>query len=389
MGSFQSKATNPISDFETLYQQAMNLIEEENPQFNTIPEELKQDFLNLNDLIENEQLELIKKLSQIKNLPKEMEDVVKKFPYFNTLPDCILKEIGYFIKDNPKDLNALVTTDRRTYTLFQPDRILSHFLQHVAYGERDRVEKKFSQFMPKQEEKQQSLLRNPGTFTDYSGRTFHCTAYEYAYWAKDKHMCRMLEQLMDETTKARMLKCCEAIEKNGLTYKQSGVLVKGSKHFDFTPLKNALRNYIDGYDSWYSTKNWTAMENAWMQVGLAQRELPVHVINEYCRKDRSFDPTHQFNEETLPWELSFYNYNTDMDSTLFPLVVSASSGLGVDFALFGVTGKAWGAARCGAGVEWLRIELAAVERLDEVRTADRTQSRENLKPVDPMHELGN
>lgn len=29
----------------------------------------------------------------------------------------------------------------------------------------------------------QTLLRAPGKFTDYSGRTFHCTAYEYAYWA--------------------------------------------------------------------------------------------------------------------------------------------------------------------------------------------------------------
>ena len=38
----------------------------------------------------------------------------------------------------------------------------------------------------------QTLLRTPGKFTDYSGRTFNCTAYEYAYWAKDTHMRRML-----------------------------------------------------------------------------------------------------------------------------------------------------------------------------------------------------
>ena len=51
----------------------------------------------------------------------------------------------------------------------------------------------------------QTLLRTPGIFTDYSGRTFNCTTYEYAYWAKDTHMCRMLESYMDAETKAQML----------------------------------------------------------------------------------------------------------------------------------------------------------------------------------------
>ena len=30
----------------------------------------------------------------------------------------------------------------------------------------------------------QGVLSTPVPFTDYSGRTFHCTAYEYSYWAK-------------------------------------------------------------------------------------------------------------------------------------------------------------------------------------------------------------
>ena len=80
--------------------------------------------------------------------------------------------------------------------------------------------------------------------TDYSGRTFKCTAYEYAYWAKDRHMCRMLEGSMDEKTKALMLKRCEEIEKKGLTYTQNGKEIKGSKHFDLTPLKTALKNML-------------------------------------------------------------------------------------------------------------------------------------------------
>ncbi|KTD63473.1 hypothetical protein Lspi_1658, partial [Legionella spiritensis] len=40
------------------------------------------------------------------------------------------------------------------------------------------------------------------------------------------------------------------------------------------------------------------------------------------------------------------------------------------------------------GTRSVPIDLAAVSRLDEVRSADLTQSLENLKAVDPVHKLG-
>ena len=51
------------------------------------------------------------------------------------------------------------------------------------------------------------------------------------------------------------------------------------------------------------------------------------------RKD-TFDPLPTFDEPSLPRELKFYNYKTDNESSLFPLVLTASSGLGVDFARY-------------------------------------------------------
>jgi len=64
-----------------------------------------------------------------------------------------------------------------------------HFLQDVAQGKQKEAEV----LLTTTPANTQTLLRTPGIFTDYSGRTFNCTAYEYAYWAKDTHMCRMLE----------------------------------------------------------------------------------------------------------------------------------------------------------------------------------------------------
>ena len=262
----------------------------------------------------------------------------------------------------------------------------SLFLPDVAKGKQDKV----GTLLADNPGRAQAWQTTPGTFTDYSGRTFNCTAYEYAYWAKDTHMCRMLEQHMDENTKAAMLVKVTAIDTVGLTYEQHGHVVEHSKHFDMNPLKTALQNYVNGFDAWDTANNYDAMSAAWMQVGLAQRDLPVHVINEYCRPDRSFDPLPAFNEDKLPRISTYYNFNTRSGVPLFPLVVSGSSGLGVDFALASGAGRLpVGAARGGAGGRARALlDLPAVSRLDEVRTADLTLSRTNLGLIEPERDHG-
>ena len=359
--------------FKELYVTATKLINENNPRCNTIPNTIKQDFLQFDILGDSYKLRLIRKLSQIQGLPQEMVEVIKNFPYLNTLPDEIFKEMTDYVRGNPESMSALVITERRAHTLFQPTRILAHFLQLVAFGQQNKAKIAFLQLGLKQEEKQQALLRNPGTFTDYSGRTFHCTAYEYAYWAKDKHMCRMLEELMNEKTKAMMLKRCEEIERIGLTYEQSGKKVENSKHFDFTQLKVAVQNYANK-----SYESHEARQQAWRIIGQAQRELPVHVINEYCRQDRSFEPVPNFDEENLPRVLTYNHYEKDEDRQFFPLAIS-SSDLCDDFTLVRHEHPT-----C-YGIEQLSVcrDLMAINRLDEVRTKDLEQSRKNLQPIEP------
>jgi len=157
-----------------------------------------------------------------------------------------------------------------------------------------------------------------------------------------------------------------------------------------TPLKMALQHYVNGYDAWSAADDYDAINAAWMLVGLAQRDLPVHVINEYCRPDRSFDPLPAFNEDKLPRVLTYYNFNSGSEVPLFPLVVSGSSGLGVDFAL---AREAWESGAVGAwhagGGAWVPVDLAAISRLDVVRTDDLKQSLEILgKPEDLEHDPG-
>ena len=276
----------------------------------------------------------------------------------------------------------------RAHPTFQ----MRQFLPGVAKGKQNEADA----LLTASSGNKQVLLRTPGVFTDYSGRTFNCTAYEYAYWAKDTHMCRMLECHMDDETKAYMLARIDEIERldadtgqpMGLGYSQGG-LEHRSAHFDLTPLKNALQQYVDSYDNWERENNLDAMRAAWMEVGILQRDLPVHVVNEYCHPDRSFSPRPEFNEEALPRSLIFYNYNTNSEQALFPLVVSDTAGLGVFALIRGGRSASEGVQAEWRGVWATRRDLAAVSRLDEVRTVDLTRSRESLLPTDlePSHSM--
>jgi hypothetical protein len=133
------------------------------------------------------------------------------------------------------------------------------------------------------------------------------------------------------------------------------------------------------------------MKAAWMSVGKAQRDVPAHVAHEYCRPDRSFDPTPLFNEPYLPRNLTCSNYFiSDRVTSWFPLAASNVRGLGVNFALYRGARVRGASMRPGPGC-WLQAasvaacDLAAVSRLDKVRSYDLTQLSIRLLPTDLEH----
>ena len=301
----------------------------------------------------------------------EREDILKKLR-------AIQKE-----STNP-ELSDEATWLLFSHHLMSREETGSLFLECVAYGNQYLAERMVREAP--------ELLQMEGTATDYSGRAFKkCTAYEYAWWAKDTHMRRMLEANMDSETKAHLLVRIDACVANGLTYTEANHEITGSKQFDLSPLKIAYNAYITAYNAWennsYPSEGRAAVVAAWMKVGLAQRHLPVHYINEYFRKDRSFEPRPDFDEPNLPRELTFYNWSTEKTETLFPLVLTDSSGLGVDFALMrGAARPARGSAvggPAGAGRAVASIDLAAVSHLDVVRTNDLMLSHKNLEAPAP------
>jgi hypothetical protein len=313
----------------------------------------------------------------------------------NTYPDKVLKE-------------ALLVQFKQERPDFKPKIDVKQFLQHVAYGEQNEAEALLQQ----DPELAQALLQAYDIpFTDYSSRTFKCTAYEYAYWAKDTHMQRMLEKYicMNEETRELMLQRVQDIEKlvpssapgglykpspepQGLHYtttdKQGQMIEHRAAHFDLTPLISALTHYADEHNK---TKNktesdWTALDKIWIEeVGRAQRDIPAHIAHEYCHPDRSFldvlynqtllDAT---NPDNLKRQLGFYNYVTRNNDLWFsPGSYLVDSGLGFSFGILRTRGE----PRGGSPRDWpggLMTDPFALTAIDKVRTNDLQQSLLNL-----------
>ena len=115
----------------------------------------------------------------------------------------------------------------------RPDLPWKKVLSGVIYDAVAKGKQKEAHAILEASEDKQALLRAPAHFTDYSERTYHCTAYEKAWWDKDTHMRRMLESHMDDETKRQLLDKINEIEREGLAYQQHGVAYKNA-HYDMS-----------------------------------------------------------------------------------------------------------------------------------------------------------
>ena len=341
---------------------------------------------------------------------KEVELDLSKMD--NSTLQALYEDINSYQDPNIKE--ALLAELKKERPDFKPQIDAKAFLQHVAYGEQHEAEA----LLNKDPELAQELLRASNIpFTDYAGRTFACTAYEYAYWAKDSHMQRMLENYIrqDEETRKFILGRVKAIEElvnppaaegffapqrpRGLRYttqdKEGKTIEHCEAHFDLTPLKKALQHYVDEYKKPNkSDEDWAVLDNIWVkEVGMAQRDVPAHIAQEYCHPERSFhgitknkDLLNAANPNNLKRQLKFYNFDTNNDDFWFtPGSYAVDSGLGFSFAILPRRGGRGfgpgmpGAHRWGVGGGGVAAcDLPALTTIDEVSTSDLNQSLENL-----------
>ncbi|WP_058452672.1 hypothetical protein [Legionella maceachernii] len=162
-------------------------------------------------------------------------------------------------------------------------------------------------------------------------------------------------------------------------------------------VKNDVEDYsgrrfknISAFQYAIGAKDWLEIENYWCyEVGMAQREVPAHIAQEYCRNDLPLrKEKRSFTEFEFPRTLDFDNWINNETELWFPL--HKNHKLGYDFAIanFPREGKEvdgmWRQEWAGVGrsapfvaLRWLE-NLAGLLALCEVRAKQVIELGERL-----------
>ena len=338
--------------------------------------------------------------------------------------------------------NMLIQRDQVAFALTSKSDVrraqVARFLLFVARGNEAEVVKMLN--------RDHTLLLDRADVTDYSGRTFkNISACAYAYWAKDWHMCQVLGEYIEfyHRLSGLISQEIEAVAAHGLSYEQHGRR-QHSMHFDFGPLKEAYTHYAHLYDLRRDDHPELDPElhQAARLIGVAQRDVPACVAQQYCCSGFSFSldsvtpdsvfwperfdgparpfrsgyfsspsglvcpisRTFWFERFEDPPRLSMNGYfsSASLQVPWFPLVISDTSGLGVNFMIYHITCRPDVMAvaselglplRRDLYLEDLSSDFNAVARLDEESTwrvqlfRSRLQARQKLEAMRVPPEL--
>lgn len=293
-----------------------------------------------------------------KDRSKNMQNTFEKF---EKLPAVLKIETAKNL--SIRDLINLSRTSKLHVTLFKPLIDVPKFLHHVTRGEHDAVEAMLNKDM--------SLIFKRGLVTDCSGREFeNVSGFEYALWALDKHMWAKMIVCIPRNEEgrkvfARLIAQYHKVNKDGVTYRFNGETII-EKHFDFeNTIIKELQTQADSIRA-PGPKDWKSIDKQWREgVGGAQKQLPMHVVDEYCSNDE-FYPVPKFISQPKSSK-QFYYLITDKDENWF----STDSKLAVDFAIFKASYGAMATPSCCQRPSaWRAYDLDAMKALCEVRTLD-------------------
>ncbi len=249
---------------------------------------------------------------------------------------------------------------------------LQQLLQYVAEGEQDKAEALI--------QTDKNLLLYAGTVKDLSGREFKpITAFQYALWAMDWHMWTMIQKYLPQEAQAQQW---QELETKGTAY---------GKHFNLQGLTGALQTYVDNAAKWNYDQR--AVDQWCKKVGGEQKLLPVHIVNEYCRADRPFEPCPQEWESKLSRTREMDVWDSTQSKTVkgsWFVAPSSKDGLGLNFAFcrynYGDACDCRGVWGGGVAGSW--ADLKALQSLWETRTQQLELLRSQLLSVTNQTQFG-
>ena len=165
---------------------------------------------------------------------------------------------------------------------------------------------------------------------------------------------------------------------------------KGSahgKHFSLQSLIDTLRMYVDNEKIWDHDQR--ARDYWCKMVGGTQKALPAHVVNEYCRGDRSFEPCPQEWESKLPRTRELEIWDGEQDGFIkcsWYVPLSSQEALGRTYGFFRYSNICVSLSVCAFGIlsegvilVFARETFIALQSLWKTRTRQLELLGNNLK----------
>ena len=295
------------------------------------------------------------KLAELKQeILKLNEETARLKIIDETHNDCMELQQTKFWFTHSSNTSSSIAYSIASSSIAQPimEQELTKFLKYIGFGKQDEADKML-QTNPQLTTLKGDLIDCSVYPETYKHRIFpNITALQYAVWALDFHMWKMIKQYMEKNNQQQQLH--EQLEEiNDIAHldPQQGWLKKPNKNtnwplISWTQLIKALKEYANNYDVNYKI-HWS---DYWrQQVGGAQLTLPAHVINEYSHPSRPFNP----------W-IQWGNAETSLLRTGVSDWINEQHGrkLGKDFAWCGSDGIT-GAGAVTSGKEEITLRLVA------------------------------
>lgn len=315
------------------------------------------------------------KFKHFDNLPEEAKAVVPSHLPIRTFLNLASTSKQYYTF---YDTSNFYKSLDKCNPFFKPIYDLGYFLYCAVRRRDEEVKKGLKNDI--------TLICKKGLVTDCSYRTFNISAFEYAFWARDKHFWTLMLDCIPHNKVGiaiieELITQLENIEKHRITYELKVKTKTGEfqiktiteKHFDFeNTIIKELQEYVNMVKK--DKVNWNEADIKWCKgVGQAQNLFPMHVVHEYCA-DRPFDPVPDF--KLAPKELKQQLYNYTVRPGRYEHWFAIDSGRGFSFAVYkaGLRRAALGGARGAGG-----LDLSAIKALCEERTKDCGLLRQQLE----------
>jgi hypothetical protein len=214
--------------------------------------------------------------------------ITLKKEFFKVIPEDVQRNVLTYL--TPSEQVGLIHGISRAPLLFsEPFRAaldenllqVGHLLFLVA-KERTAHQAKAGWMLRQNPERAQRLIMSEGQVTDAAGRHFKApmSAFEYAFWVGDIHMCHMMLAYLDDDQKKQLQKKCQTIYEKGLMFTVDNPATSVSCHFDVRPLLSKLEAYITNTSTLINTnnnqcKNWIASDKDWLRIGRELDKTPA------------------------------------------------------------------------------------------------------------------